>query len=131
MPDETPDRWRQARDVIADMKRVGGVPDSTRPDGVVTTPEFSGHKSIYLANLEGFLGGRFPALLKERDQLFDALRLMAAARDASLFADPEHDVDDLFDRGLLCTLTDTREPDVSRAALTLKGREFIQEALNA
>lgn len=76
MPVTTTDRWAQARKTIEDMRRVDGVPDSDRADGVVSTSEFSGHKSIYLANLEGFLGGRFPVLLAERDEL--ALRLADA-----------------------------------------------------
>lgn len=94
MPDSLPGErnggmydWAKERDTLADMARVRGVPDSERPDGVVATEGFSGHKGIYLANLEGWLGGRFPALLGQRDELREALEeLTNAAREFSTSA---------------------------------------------
>lgn len=51
--------WEQARQTIEDLRAARGVPRE----------EFPGHKEIYCSNLEGFLGGRFPVLLAERDEL--------------------------------------------------------------
>ena len=65
--------WQRDRETLAELRRGRDIPPSDRPDGVVTTAEFSGHRGIYLANLEGVLGGRFPPLLCERDSLAWAL----------------------------------------------------------
>jgi hypothetical protein len=51
--------WEQARQTIKDLRAAREIPRG----------EFPGHKEIYCSNLEGFLGGRFPALLAERDAL--------------------------------------------------------------
>jgi hypothetical protein len=64
--------WEKERETIADMAAKDAIPDA----------EFPGHKGIYMANLEGWLGGRFPALLAERDvQKARADRVTEAARD--------------------------------------------------
>lgn len=59
MPDAAPYNWEKERETLTDMEVKQAIPDA----------EFPGHKGIYLANLEGWLGSRFPVLLRERDDL--------------------------------------------------------------
>lgn len=55
--------WQSERDALATLAQFREIP----------AEQFPGHKAIACANLEGFIGGRFPALLAQRDELVAAL----------------------------------------------------------
>lgn len=65
--------WQQHRETIEDLARAREIPRS----------EFPGHKEIYCSNLEGFLGGQFPALLRERDELAAEVERLRSAREGA------------------------------------------------
>jgi hypothetical protein len=73
-----------------------------------------------------FLASRFNDLLEERDELADALRLVALTADASLL-DEANDEDDLF-RAELVT-TEARHGGLYVAVLTTQGRQFVLNAI--
>jgi hypothetical protein len=66
-------RWQQCREAITDLAAAREVPRE----------QFPGHKEIYCSNLEGFLGGQFPALLRERDELAAEVTRLREAREGT------------------------------------------------
>lgn len=77
--------WEQARQALADLAAAREVPPAS----------FPGHHAIYCANLEGFLGGCLPVLLRERDELLlrlaDVAAVLAAVEtdEDGFLADPD------------------------------------------
>lgn len=69
---EQPVGWESERKALTDLRAAREIPRE----------QFPGHKEIYCSNLEGFLGGRFPALLAERDRLLAENERLREALDA-------------------------------------------------
>jgi hypothetical protein len=73
-----------------------------------------------------YLASRFNDLLEERDELADALRLVALTSDASLL-DELTTEDDLFKAGLV-TVSGNATGEYT-AVLTTQGRQFVLNAI--
>lgn len=87
------------RRAAGDLAKVQEAPDSTRADGLVTSPGFSGHKTLAALNQTAFMGQFAPALLdelEEAERCISDIDKLRESTDASL--NPDGVLDRVFAR---------------------------------